>query len=123
MTTFEQALDKAFEVTWQHSLEIEEARAEAAEIEDEHTRDLMTASAEQTFIGSVDILGSLLHLAGRVPAFALSTIEDRQGDWADGSSATLVALMEWAHKEGKVDDVEYAAYLSLYDPDRKKITQ
>lgn len=122
MATFEQALDKAFEVTWQHSLDLDATRAEAKEVTEEHVGDLMIAGAEQAFIGSVDVLGSLLRLAARIPVFALSS-SDEQGDWADGSSATLVALMEWAREKGRVDDAEYAAWLSIYGPDRKKITQ
>lgn len=113
MATFEQALDKAFEITFKHGQEVDEAKADTFGMEDEHMRDLLLASAEQTFIGSLDILGSLLHLAGRIPVFADSS-SDRPGDWADGSRDTLLLMMEWAHKNEKIDKAEFTSWVAAY---------
>jgi len=130
MATFEQALDKAFEIAWQRSLEVDRIRETKGASPDDITDALLVEGTEQTFIGTLDVLGSLLLLAGRIDAFEISPGVDGDGTlagpaegWIDGSSAVLGVLMKWAHDGGKVDDAEYKTWLSLYGPDRKKITQ
>jgi hypothetical protein len=120
MATFEQALDKAFEVTWQHSVAVEGARANP-DIPDPQVHEAMVLSAEASFIGAVDILGSLLHLSGRLPSFELSTDEGDQ--WMKDSTQALAQMMEWAHENGRITEAEYAGYRAVYGVSPKKITQ
>lgn len=114
MNTFDDALAKAFEITFKHGQEVDEAKLNTLGMEDEHMRDLLLASAEQTFIGSLDILGSLLYLAGRIPVFADSS-SDRLGDWADGSGSAMLLMMEWAHKNKKIEDAEFTSWVAAYN--------
>lgn len=112
MATFEQALDTAFEITFLHGQEVDAARTSTALMEDEQMADLLMASAEQTFIGSLDILGTMLHMAGRIQVFAHSS-SHRPGDWADGSRDALLAMMEWARENKKITEAEYAGWMAV----------
>lgn len=120
MATFEQALDKAFEVAWEHSVAVEGARANP-DIPDPQAHDAMVLSAEASFIGAVDTLGSLLHLAGRLPSYELST---QEGDeWMKDSTQALAEMMEWAHENGRITEAEYAGYRAVYGPKKPAITE
>lgn len=111
MATFEQALDAAFEITFRHGQEVDATRANLEDA-DEHMRDLLLASTEQTFIGSLDVLGTLLRMAGRIPVFEIS-LHDSTDGWMDGSSAALRAMMTWARDNGKITEAEYLAWMSI----------
>lgn len=114
MTTFEQALDRAFETAWKHSMKVHEIRDETGSSPEDHLEQLRLACAEEAFVGAVDVLGQLLLLDGRIAAFEASV--DSGGHtqrWIEGSSATAALLMDWAHVSGHVSDVDYAAWKSL----------
>lgn len=116
MATFEQGLDKAFEITFIHGQEAEEARTCTALMEDERMADLLRVSAEQTFIGSLDILGAMLYAAGRIPVFAHSS-EDRPDEWANGSRGALLAMMQWASENKKITEAEYVSWMAVQSRD------
>lgn len=120
MATFEQALDKAFEVAWSHSVAVEGARANP-DIPDPQEQEAMVLAAEASFIGAVDVLGSLLRLTGRLPSFGLST--DEGNAWMEDSAQALAQMMEWAHETGRVTEAEYAGYRAVYGPKKPAITE
>lgn len=113
MTKFEQAIDKAFEVAWEHSVAVEGARADPDAI-DPQTHEAMSLSAEASFIGAVDVLGSLLHLDGRLPSYELSTGEGEE--WMKDSIQALALMMEWARESNRITEAEYAGYRAVYGP-------
>lgn len=120
MATFAQALDKAFEVAWEHSVAVEGARANP-DILDPQVHEAMVLAAEASFVGAVDVLGSLLHLNGRLPSYELST---QEGDgWMKDSTQALVQMMEWAHENGRITEAEYAGYRAVYGPRKPAITE
>ena len=62
----------------------------------------------------MDVLGSLLLLGGRIPAFEPSIKDEgRSEGWIEGSTATAASLMGWARRNGKVSETEYAAWCAV----------
>lgn len=120
VATFEQGLDVAFEVAWKRSLDVDkvhEAKSGSDKVEDK----ILIEGVVQTFIGAVEVLGSLLLLAGRVDTFGLTGSLDEEGNpgmatggWIEGSSDVLSAMMTWARDHGHLEEAQYLAWKSLY---------
>ncbi len=121
MATFEQALDKAFEVAWLRGQDADLIR-EGKGVQPQDPMDqLIVEGIEQTFTGALDVLGSLLHLAGRIKSFEIASRVGEGGElkgttteWVDGSTAALRALTEWAYETGRMGEAEYAGYKAIY---------
>lgn len=121
MATFEQALDKAFEVAWLRGQDADLIREKKGVQPQDPMDQLIVEGIEQTFTGALDVLGSLLRLAGRIKSFETTPRVGEDGElkgttteWVDGSTAALAALTEWAHDTGRMTDVEYAGYRAIY---------
>lgn len=114
MATFEQGLDKAFEIAWRHSQRSEAIREEVGSDPESIIDQLRVASSHEAFIGALDVLGSLLLLAGKIPVFTPSTEDEGQTQgWIDGSAATANSLMGWARRNDKVTEAEYAGWCAI----------
>jgi hypothetical protein len=120
MATFEQALDAAFEVAWVRGQDVDRVRAKFGANPEKSDDELLVEGVNQTFIGAVNTLAALLHLAGRIGSFETTPWISEDGEalgdsptWADGSSATVNLLVEWAHDNGRMDDAEYAAWKAV----------
>jgi hypothetical protein len=121
MATFEQALSKAFEVAWLRGQDADLIREKKGVQPQDPMDQLIVEGIEQAFTGALDVLGSLLYLAGRIKSFEVASRIDDDGElkgttteWVDGSTAALGALTEWAHDTGRMTDVEYAGYRAIY---------
>lgn len=115
MATFEQALDKAFEVTWRLGEDVDVVtKAKGHSIN--HMDELIVEGTHQTFIGAVSVLGSLLLLAGRIGTFRIGDPAKPNGDpggvtagWVEGSSQVSKALGDWGLANGRISQAEYDA--------------
>lgn len=117
MATFEQALDKTFEVTWKLGKDVDRVHEKYGRVPTDEGHTLLVESVESAFHGAVNVLGSLLHLSGKIEIFEMSggiavdgTLRGDSVEWADGSSATLRALMDWGLSNQKVTHAEYTAW-------------
>lgn len=113
MATFEQALDKAFEVTWRLGEDVDVVTKVKGHSAD-HMDELMIEGTHQTFIGAVNVLGSLLLLAGRIDTFEMVEPVEPNGDpgrvtagWVEGSSLASKALGDWGLANGKISQADY----------------
>lgn len=118
VATFEQALEKAFEVAWRHSEDLDTV-VKAKGNSTDHMDELLTEGARQTYIGAVDVLGSLLLLAGRIGTFEMSPPVKANGEpgkeatgWIEGSSLTSVALVNWALTNGRIPQDKYDLWMT-----------
>lgn len=121
MATFEQALDKAFEMVWLRGQDADLIREKRGTEPPDIMDQLLVEGTEQAFLGAIDVLGSLLHLAGRIESFETAPRVGEDGEmkapteaWVVGSTAALGALTEWAHGNGRMSDAEYAGYKAIY---------
>lgn len=121
MATFEQALDKAFEVAWLRGQDADLIHAKKDSGPEDVLDQIIVAGIEQAFIGALDVLGSLLALSGRIKSFEVAPrvtsdgeLVDAAEEWADDSTTVLRALTEWAYETGRMGEAEYAGFKAIY---------